>query len=355
MNKRTPFPEIPSLDGIRAISVLIVLFAHCGFGSVVPGGLGVTIFFFLSGYLITTLLLFEHRETGTISIKHFYLRRLFRLAPPLMVTLCVAYLLLWLGLQSGGASIIGVLSQVFYLANYRILYFDLTYPVPVGTGILWSLAVEEHFYIVYPVTLFLLIRHGTRARAAGVLAGLCVATLLWRYHLATSPAFFPNRIYYASDTRVDSMLFGCLLALVGNPMEAEKPTRPMSLAQWALFLSGVALLGLTLAIRSPLFRETLRYTLQGIALWPIFYFAIRYPSNPLFRGLNGRWIMKIGVYSYAIYLIHYTVVHAFLAGTRLDRYPWALLALVFGISMLYAFLIDRFVDPPFKRLRKRYH
>jgi peptidoglycan/LPS O-acetylase OafA/YrhL len=94
---------IPSLDGIRAVSVLIVVLSHVGLGHVVPGGLGVTIFFFLSGYLITTLLLQEHARNGSIHVGRFYIRRFLRLAPPLMITLAVAYALVLSGLVPGGA------------------------------------------------------------------------------------------------------------------------------------------------------------------------------------------------------------------------------------------------------------
>src|SRR5262252_10540591 len=95
---------IPSLNGLRAISISIVLVAHAGYGNVIPGGLGVTIFFFLSGYLITTLLVDEHERSGRIDIGKFYLRRAFRLFPPLLLTLVIAYSLVLLGLLDGGIS-----------------------------------------------------------------------------------------------------------------------------------------------------------------------------------------------------------------------------------------------------------
>src|SRR4029077_12459985 len=144
---------IPSLDGLRAISILIVLVSHAGYGTVVPGGLGVTIFFFLSGYLITTLLLDENKRSGRINIGKFYLRRVFRLFPPLLVTLVIAYSLVALGLLDGGISWAGVLAQLLYFANYYGLFFDPGNTTAAGTGILWSLAVEEHFYMVYPAVL----------------------------------------------------------------------------------------------------------------------------------------------------------------------------------------------------------
>jgi peptidoglycan/LPS O-acetylase OafA/YrhL len=107
-------PEsIPSLDGIRALSVLIVVLAHSGF-EIVPGGLGVTIFFFLSGYLITTLMLAEYERSGRLSIPKFYARRFFRLMPPLIITLAIAYSLTFSGLLPGGITAAGLAAQLLY-------------------------------------------------------------------------------------------------------------------------------------------------------------------------------------------------------------------------------------------------
>jgi peptidoglycan/LPS O-acetylase OafA/YrhL len=167
---------IPSLDGLRAISILIVLVSHAGYGSAVPGGLGVTIFFFLSGYLITTLLLDETERSGRINIGKFYLRRVFRLFPPLLVTLFIAYSLVALGLLDGGISWSGVLAQLFYFANYYGLFFDPGNTTAAGTGILWSLAVEEHFYMIYPTVLAGLLALGlSRLRIVVVLAIACLS------------------------------------------------------------------------------------------------------------------------------------------------------------------------------------
>src|SRR5262245_57565060 len=145
------YPQsVPSLDGIRAISVLLVVLAHSGFDAV-PGGLGVTIFFFLSGYLITTLMLAEYERSGRISIPMFYARRMLRLMPPLLITLALAYGLTYFGALPGGITAAGLAAQLLYFANYYSLFVDPGGTIPNGTGILWSLAVEEHFYIVYPL------------------------------------------------------------------------------------------------------------------------------------------------------------------------------------------------------------
>ena len=138
---------IPSLDGLRAVSILIVLVSHAGYGTIVPGGLGVTIFFFLSGYLITTLMLAEHERTGELDVVRFYARRVFRLMPPLIVTLAIVYGLTFAGLVPGGITLAGLASQLLYFANYYQIFFDPGNTIPGGTEVLWSLAVEEHYYI----------------------------------------------------------------------------------------------------------------------------------------------------------------------------------------------------------------
>src|SRR5262249_8904492 len=113
---------IPSLDGIRAVSVLIVVLAHSGLETLVPGGLGVTIFFFLSGYLITTLMLTENERTGKINIPKFYARRMFRLMPSLLITLAIAYCLTYVGSLPGGITVAGLTAQLLYFANYYGLF-----------------------------------------------------------------------------------------------------------------------------------------------------------------------------------------------------------------------------------------
>ena len=175
---------------MRAISILIVLLSHAGYGTVVPGGLGVTIFFFLSGYLITTLLMEESKRSGRIDIGKFYFRRAFRLFPPLVVTLVIAYSLVSLGLLDGGISWAGVLAQLLYFANYYGLFYDPGRTTAAGTGILWSLAVEEHFYMIYPAVMVGLLALGlSRQRIVVVLAMTCLAVLAWRMYLAGLPSF----------------------------------------------------------------------------------------------------------------------------------------------------------------------
>jgi peptidoglycan/LPS O-acetylase OafA/YrhL len=128
----------------------------------------------------------------------------------------------------------------------------------------------------------------------------------------------------------------------------------LSLLQWALFSIGIGFLLLSLIYRNPVFRETFRYSLEGIAIFPVFYFAILFHDNALFRHLNSVWAIRIGTYSYAIYLIHEVILFAifknalFVANNSFVVFPVALM-----ISIAFAATIDSFVDPYFKQLRHK--
>ncbi|WP_316231637.1 acyltransferase [Bradyrhizobium sp. SZCCHNR1051] len=347
---------IPSLDGIRALSVLIVVLGHSGLQAMVPGGFGVTIFFFLSGFLISTLMLAEHERTGALDVPSFYARRVFRLMPPLLLSLAIAYGLTAAGLLDGGMTAKGLAAQVLYFANYYGLFFDPGNTVPDGTGILWSLAVEEHFYIVYPLLMTLLLGSVLRPRTIGALLGLvCLGVLAWRIHLVHAPEFFSDRTYYASDTRIDSIAYGCILALVMNPVRQRSSSGRMSAAQWALLVGAAAALLVSLVYRDAVFRETARYSLQGLALMPLFFFAVRFADAPLFRHLNHAWVMTLGTYSYAIYLIHNVVIRTIDKNLpAIGAKPYILFPLALLISVLYAAAIERFIEPYFKRLRHKF-
>lgn len=351
----TSSQTIPSLNGIRAISVLIVVSSHSGLGSIVPGGLGVTVFFFLSGYLITTLMTAEIEQTGSLDVLGFYARRFFRLMPPLLVTLAIAYGLVAGDILPGATTFGGLAAQLLYFANYYSLFFDPgNVTIPAGTGILWSLAVEEHYYLFYPLAMTTFFKADlSPRRIAVVLAIVCIAILIWRIELVLHNST-EARTYYASDTRIDSIIYGALLALWRNPV--SQPRRSMLLSEWMLLATGFGLLLMSLVYRDAVFRETFRYSLQGIALLPIFYFSIRFHDNFLFRHLNSNLMIKIGIWSYAIYLIHYVLINALVANSPgLSNRPLLLFAVTLSLSCCYAAAIEQSVDPYFRRLRERFH
>ncbi|HMN92009.1 MAG TPA: acyltransferase [Hydrogenophaga sp.] len=350
-----PSKSIPSLDGIRAVSILIVLFSHVGLGHIVPGGFGVTVFFFLSGYLITTLLVQEFHSKQSIDIGRFYFRRFLRLAPPLLIALTIAYLLVLAGQLGGGVSWQGFLAQIFYFANYYQLFWDPGQSTPDGTNVLWSLAVEEHFYLGYPFVFLALRRHLSSRQIGWVLMVLSLLILAWRYHLATQVGFESTRTYYATDTRIDSILWGCILALMVNPWAGTLNRGKAGILPWTALIIGCLMLLVSFLIRDEVFRETLRYTMQGVALMPLFYFAVRYPDTLLMRPLKWSFIKELGVYSYSIYLIHFVIVHFLQQRSALFQ-NWLLLFVVtLALSVMFASAVERYVDSRLRRVRARYH
>lgn len=346
--------DIPSLNGIRALAVILVLISHAGFGDIVPGGFGVTVFFFLSGYLITTLLFKEFLNKSYLDIKKFYIRRFLRLTPPLLITLAVIYLAVFTGVSDGGATFYGLMSQIFYFANYYAIYIEQPNSIAAGTGVLWSLAVEEHFYFVYPLLLTFLLRLKNNSGIVFSLSLICFLVLVWRLILVLDPEFFEERIYYATDTRIDSILFGCLLAVGFNPMKFNGNNNELRLKHWLVIILAVAVLMFTFIYRDIIFRQTLRYTLQGLALMPLFYFCISRYKHWVFSFLNISVVQRIGIYSYSIYLIHFFIIKLILKETNHEISSIYLLFSSSVLSVLYAFLVHKYIERYFYKIRKKF-
>ena len=293
---------IPSLDGLRAVAVLIVVFSHVGLKGVMPGGFGVTIFFFLSGYLITTLLRRELLRTGSISLKLFYLRRVLRIFPPMYIALALAALLAaWASVSLSGSTL---LMQSIHLTNYHVALGGTGEPP--GSEVLWSLAVEEHFYLVFPLAFIVLSTHVREQARPYWLCVACACVLAWRIVLMSVLGGHAEYIMHATDTRIDSILFGCALALWRNPTLPDPKFSPRAI--WIMVALAVPVLAATLIARDELFRETARYTLQGVALAPIFIAAISFPAAWPFRILNLRPVRWIGLLSYSLYLVHLPII-----------------------------------------------
>ena len=344
---------IPSLDGLRAASFFLVFLGHAGLPYVpfaIPAGFGVTVFFFLSGYLITTLLRLEVEQHRTINFKHFYLRRLLRIWPPFYLVLGIACALTLNGVLGGEFELRSVAAQALHYCNFWLIEHTAK-GMPPGTVVYWSLAVEEHFYLAFPAFYALLVRarlSGSQQRT--VFLALCAGVLVWRLVLIHVLGASFERTYLGSDTRFDSMLFGCSLAVSGNPaLDLPKKERP-GFADVAFFVAGIAVLLASFMYRSEAFRETFRYTVQGLALYPIFVTTVRFPKWGPNRLLNVRFMKYLGSISYSLYLVHHMVLiaverrslRAEIAG------PLALL-LAIAISSAIWFLLER----PFATLRKR--
>jgi peptidoglycan/LPS O-acetylase OafA/YrhL len=352
VTKQADALHIPSLDGLRAFAIAVVFVAHAGLSRFIPGHFGVTVFFFLSGFLITTLLRIEFEKTGAVSIRNFYLRRVLRIFPPFYLVLLLATALTVAGPLGGPPlSLEGLGAQVFYLTNYWVVAQGWWAGHAPGTWIFWSLAVEEHFYLFFPLLYLLLLRLvPSRRRQALVLLGLCALVLAWRCVLVFHFHTIKERTYIATDTRIDSILFGCVLAVLANPVL----DRPRFSDDWWKFIAlpfSVLALLLSLAIRDPWFQQSVAYTIQGVALAPVFVVAIRFPGWLAFAVLNWGWVRFLGVLSYSLYLLHTTVlfgVDRYLPAPELAQgVAGGLVSVGLAVGIYYA------VEKPAARLRRR--
>lgn len=339
---------LASLDGIRALSISLVFVAHVGFGHVVPGGFGVTVFFFLSGFLITTLLTREWDRYDCISLYAFYLRRVVRLGPPIAITLAASLQLTSMGLLDGEIDMGTIASQIFFFYNYYDLYVPGATTVD-GLGVLWSLAVEEHFYLIWPVFFILLAKRQIGVRTIGV---LLIGILFWRCIRLFVFNDNAQEIYVSTDTRFDSLLFGCLLALMVWKGQAELLFEPF-LRAYALVPLSLAVLLLTFLFRDPFFRETLRYSLQGLALIPLFYYAVSHSDFWLYRPLNWKTVRVLGQWSYTIYLVHHVVIKGLVFNQFGNLREPTLIFLSLAISLALSALMHYVVERPLHPLRRR--
>jgi peptidoglycan/LPS O-acetylase OafA/YrhL len=337
------FRHVPQLDGIRAVAVLIVIISHGGLGKIVPGGFGVTIFFFLSGYLITSLLRVETSCSNRVDFKAFYLRRTLRIMPPLYLTLLILTAMYFAGAFGEIVNGRAIPWDYLFLSNYSHFWGEEGgLPVP-----LWSLAVEEHFYLLFPAAFALCLKLGSPRTAIWFCVIGCVIILLLRF---ATPLWFEHvsRNYYWSHTRLDSILFGCLLALWNNPLLDKNPWKP----QTAQVAAALIVLMVTFVVKDETFRFVIRYTLQGAALFVLFSYILSEQSSLANKVLTTSPMIWIGLVSYSLYLCHFAIFRTLQLHTSLGTFAIGASGLV--IAFGYAYLMRRFVELPILGWRKRH-
>ena len=290
---------VPAIDGMRALAISIVIASHFGAERIFPGGFGVTLFFFISGFLITSLMIQEHTKTGRISITSFYIRRFLRLAPALMVSIATVSTIFFF--MFGFVSIPQISAAIFYYMNFYVI---LGGSAPLPLGPLWSLAVEEHYYLIFPIIFANAWKN--RERFLIALVAVIVAVLLWRCLLVFSWHVSTDRTYLATDTRIDSILYGAILAATPK---TDLALLIKYLKSWIVIIVSLVVLLFTFIYRDGAFRETFRYSLQGVALIPLFY-ATLFSGNLLFvrNVLETKLLVWIGKLSYSLYLWHMPVL-----------------------------------------------
>jgi peptidoglycan/LPS O-acetylase OafA/YrhL len=347
---------------------------HAGLGWAGGGLLGVDVFFVLSGFLVTSLLLAEEAGTGTIRLRRFWGQRARRLLPALFVLL--GAMCVWARWQGSGIApgqLRGdAISTLGYVANWHYLFSGQNYFVRFGAPSpllhTWSLAVEEQFYWVWPlVVLVTLRRFGRRALGwvAGSLAVLSAALGATLYLAGASP----DRLYYGTDTRAQSIMVGALLALLVPPSgarsarhgqfgEASDSTAPpgglLATGGGRWFLRGAGLVGAgVLAVclhavqgNGPFLYEG-GFLLVAVATAVVVAVAVRLPGDPLSRALSWRPLRYTGRISYGLYLYHWPLFLV-LNQARTGLNGPALLALRFGATFVAAGLSARFIEVPIR-------
>jgi peptidoglycan/LPS O-acetylase OafA/YrhL len=368
----------PGLDGLRAIAVMAVLLYHADL-SFIPGGfLGVEVFFVISGYLITALLLAEWRQKGTINLKDFWLRRARRLLPALYVLLVVTMTFAVVFLPGEVAGLrADVIAAVGYVTNWFLIFGHESYFEAVGRPSLlqhlWSLAVEEQFYLIWPIVLAVGLGVGTarrRHRLVLTVALVGAAASAVAMAMLYAPGVDPSRIYYGTDTRATGLLCGAALAFLWTPGDkyrsADKWASLRSLGagrirrKWwpavplLLDIVGLAalfaliLFGLTLGEFEPFLYKG---GLVAVALATALLIAVAvHPRSWVVSRLLGSAPMRwVGVRSYGIYLWHWPVFMVTRPEIDVPFGGLPLLALRLGITIVLADLSYRFVETPIRR------
>ena len=307
----------PELDGIRGLAILLVLAQHINLpSSALAGMMGVNLFFVLSGYLITTLLLSEQDSTGRISLRRFYERRVRRLLPALVAMLIATGALMALmgklGDYWGHAAV-----SLFYVSDVaKAIGYDLGY-----VGHTWSLALEEQFYLLWPALVILLPR---RFLLPAVVAGIVGALALQLFLLPVDVLAL-----FRPDVRADSILWGCLIALV-----------PWTAPRWAAVAGGIGVGALAFTWVWP-------YAIGLSSVLAAIFISGAASLRPI---LSNRWLVRIGQISYGLYLWQAIPVGLFeqqtLAGNVLA------MASVVVVSFALALASERWIEQPFRGQRQ---
>jgi peptidoglycan/LPS O-acetylase OafA/YrhL len=352
--KRLPY--MPGLDGLRALAVLAVFVYHFhNGGGWLPGGfLGVDIFFVISGYLITSLLLSEFRKEGRVDLVAFWLRRARRLLPAVGVLIAVV-MVLGAFFDFGQISTLRgqALASMGYVTNWELIFSHQSYfqefARPSLFRHLWSLAVEEQFYLLWPLVFAAcMTRFGHRRVVVGVIAGAIASSLLMA--ILFDPAN-PNRVFYGTDTRATPLLVGVALAFFWHP-ERLKPKTGM-LAPIALDVVGVFGLAMVLVTFLTVHDFDLSLYHGGfllLSLWTaLLIAALAHPAAHLGRVVGNPGMRWLGLRSYSFYLWHWPVLELTRPGIDVPLHGPVLFALQLAATLALADLSYRYVEQPFRR------
>lgn len=341
------YGDIPSLDGLRALSIATVMLSHLAIPQM-PGGHGVFLFFIISGFLITRLLFAEQGAAGSINIGQFYVRRFFRLYPAIIVY-CIAVPTIYF-LKDGYLDVIEPVSVLLYFTNYLVSFRDVS-----GVGfqiepikIFWSLSVEEHFYLLFPVV-FLVLRAPLKIAIAAAI--VCVGALLLRVIYAEMFPFLveTHYLYMRTEFRMDSVAFGVLLAAL---CEMKSAVRWLDvLINPASFYGAIVVGLLAIGLGDGYFANVWRYVILGPAICIVMLGLIFSQRYGMFQAiLNAPIAIFVGRLSYSLYIWHLPAqafTWWFLSG-------WPAVLMSIALSFVIAAASFYGVERPMMTMRRRF-
>ena len=351
---------LPGLDGVRALAVIGVLLYHADL-SWIPGGfLGVDVFFVLSGFLITSLILEEFDRSGKVDFRKFYLGRARRLLPALILVLVVVSLAAALVYQDAARQLASdVVASIFYVNNWWYIAADQSYFEFIGRPPLlkhlWSLAVEEQFYLVWPAIAFLAMRRFARKGVFAVAATLAILSTIWMLQLAVANGFpdfaDPSRAYFGTDSHSMGLLIGAAMATFWRPgrMRRSLPTGASAIITAIGIAALLAVIWFFVFVGE--FTPWLyRGGFLGLALIvATLIAAASHPGVGLGKAMGTQPWRYIGQRSYGLYLWHWPVFMATRPGLDLSLDGVPLLILRLGLTVGIAELSFRFVEMPIRR------
>ena len=354
-HERGHFGYKPALDGLRAIAVLSVVAYHLDYGWAKGGFLGVDMFFVLSGYLITSLLLVEWGHNGTIRFGAFWARRARRLLPAVFVLLVAIAIVGRILLPSNewGSLRADSLSTMFYGANWHFIWAGQSYfsanPSPLRHT--WSLAIEEQFYLVWPLVVYCCLRI-TRGRdylLAGV-AALGIGLSLYALGSHFTPGADPSRAYYGTDARASQMLVGALLGMLLLRWNPRVRMSRMLLQAGSIAAAAFIVYAFVNADTTGSRLYHGGFLAFAICTAVVVAAMVQPTRNPLQAALSIRPMRWIGAVSYGIYLWHWPII-VFVNESRTGLSGWELDALRLGLTLGVAALSYYLFELPIRQHR----
>ena len=353
--------HIKSLDGVRGLAVILVFLNHWNLQRFTGGWIGVDIFFLLSGYLITSLIQLEYRKTGDISFKNFYMRRMLRLYPALIICVIIANIL-WSFNEPfiGGPAdrLIATFSSIFYFNNLVVG------SVNGNLGHLWSLSVEEHFYILWPLLMYLLFLKMPLKKILISLSVIILLVWIWRIYVyncnPTPIAIYGNKLvinaYLFTFCRIDSILLGALISFYyfKNKSDLFVFSNRINHVVFGILLLLLFIITLTIDNEGVLMKHGF-FILTNLVCFSLIIFAL---NNPDYYLLSNQFIRWFGSRSYGIYLYHFPVFMLIYKLKIIDHYRFSffwLTILRLGISMALAEISYRCMETPVLKLKEKFN